>query len=190
LATVDAMIEAFDLSSLNSSPAAFDEKKLLSFNGFYLRRLPEKDFVDRTMDWLRANVVEPLAPVLQERADRLPAAIGMVDFFMHDEPVLELESWQKVMEGDAADSARAVLEAAVALYEDEELSWDHAALHDRTEALAEERGMKLGKLQAPIRVAVTGRRVGPPLFESLEVLGRAETLTRLQRALERLGRAS
>jgi glutamyl-tRNA synthetase len=185
LATVDAMVEAFDLSALSRSPAAFDEKKLLAFNGFHLRRLPEKEFVDRTMDWLRTNVVEPMGPVLQERADRLPAAVAMVDFVMHDEPVLELESWRKVMEGDA-DGARSVLEAAIALFGDDEVAWEHEALHARTEALAEERGAKLGKFQAPIRVAVTGRRVGPPLFESLELLGREETLVRLQRALDRL----
>jgi glutamyl-tRNA synthetase len=78
-----------------------------------------------------------------------------------------------------------VLRAARDAYAD--CTWDASTLHDVTLALGEALGMKLGKAQAPIRVAVTGRTVGPPLFESLEALGREQTLMRLDRALERLG---
>jgi glutamyl-tRNA synthetase len=187
LATLNGMVDAFDLSALNTSPAAFDEKKLLSFNAFHIRQLPQEEFVDRTLEWFRSTVVERMGPLLQERAERLPSALAMVDFVLHDEPVLDLDSWQKVMLADV-DMARGVLTAAIAAYAEgeAEVEWERDSLHELTEAMATEREMKLGKFQGPIRVAVTGRRVGPPLFESLELLGRDETLTRLQRALDRL----
>ena len=65
------------------------------------------------------------------------------------------------------------------------IDWNHDALKGHLDALAEEFSVKLGKLQAPLRVAVTGRTVGPPLFESLQVLGREQTLRRIDDALSR-----
>jgi glutamyl-tRNA synthetase len=65
--------------------------------------------------------------------------------------------------------------------------WNHDALKSALESWTETNGLKLGKTQAPIRVAITGRTVGPPLFESIEVLGRDETLRRLQSAITRIG---
>jgi glutamyl-tRNA synthetase len=65
--------------------------------------------------------------------------------------------------------------------------WNHDALKSALESWTETNGLKLGKTQAPIRVAITGRTVGPPLFESIEVLGRDETLRRLQSAIARIG---
>ncbi len=76
----------------------------------------------------------------------------------------------------------AAIEAYEALGPDQ---WTAEHLHAATLTVGEAFGRKLGKAQAPIRVAVTGRRVGPPLFESLEVLGRWATLSRLQQALDR-----
>jgi glutamyl-tRNA synthetase len=86
----------------------------------------------------------------------------------------------------ADEASPRVLEAALAAYRD--CPWAADALHVATQALADEVGRKLNKAQAPIRVAVTGRRVGPPLFQSLEVLGREAVLERLRVARERLGR--
>ena len=84
-----------------------------------------------------------------------------------------------------ADFARTVLAdftAAIATAE-----WNHNSLKGILETWTETNGLKLGKTQAPIRVAITGRTVGPPLFESIEVLGRDETLRRLQAAMTRIG---
>jgi glutamyl-tRNA synthetase len=94
-------------------------------------------------------------------------------------------SWESVTRDDTAP---AVLDAAVVTYES--CTWTAESLHGVTQALADDLGRKLNKVQAPIRVAVTGRRVGPPLFQSLEVLGREAVVERLRVARERLGDVS
>ncbi|HEX2851246.1 MAG TPA: glutamate--tRNA ligase [Acidimicrobiales bacterium] len=185
LASLGAMADTFDLADVNSAPAAFDLKKLASFNGFYIRRLSDDEFVERSVGWLRSTVVEPMAPLLKERAERLPDSVAMVDFLLHREPVIELDSWEAVVVKDTT-SAVAILAATLAAFDDLE-AWDADSLKHALESVGEANGMKLNKAQAPVRVAVTGRRVGPPLFESLVLLGRERTAERLRRALGRLG---
>ena len=175
------MIETFRLEDVTSSPAAFDQKKLLAFNGHYLRALSREEFVDRALAWYRHTVVEPMAEVIQERGATLPETLSMTDFFLHDLPPLDLQSWDKTMRKAPAG---AILVAASQAYADCE--WTADNLHLVTETLASTFGLSLGKAQAPIRVAATGRTVGPPLFESLVVLGRERTLERLHRAQARL----
>jgi glutamyl-tRNA synthetase len=109
----------------------------------------------------------------------------MVDFLFLDNPPIDDEAWARAIATD--DLAVTILSAAVEAYEDLAVSWTHDALHDATLAVGEGVGRKLGKAQAPIRVAVTGRRVGPPLFESLELLGPERTLNRLRAAIGRAG---
>jgi glutamyl-tRNA synthetase len=123
-----------------------------------------------------------MAPLVQERVVTLAEAPPMVDF-LFGEPVIDEAAWEKVMV--KGPNATAMLRRARSEYT--ECLWEAATLHDVTLAMGEGLDMKLGKAQAPIRVAVTGRTVGPPLFESLEVLGREQTLSRIDRALERLG---
>lgn len=182
LATLPAMVEAFDLGAVNSSPAAFDTKKLLSFNGFYLRRLGPEEFVDRAVDHVRRTSLDRLGPLVQERAQTLDDAIGMIDFLFVAEPSIDRSTWDKVM---AKEGAAVVLDAAIAGYEALE-EWSAEAIREASEAAAESAGLKMNKAQAPIRVAVTGRQVGPPLFESLAVLGRIPTLERLRAARAQL----
>lgn len=108
---------------------------------------------------------------------------GYVDFlFLPDAPIDDA-SWDKVF-GKAPDLAVAVLDHAVAHFADCE--WTAPALEVALFSYAEEHEVAKGKVQAPVRVAVTGRTVGPPLFESLEVLGRDETLRRIAEARARL----
>ena len=123
-----------------------------------------------------------LAPLVQERVVRLDQVPGMVDFVFLAEPAIDPASWEKAIARD--DGAGALLAAALDAYGS--CPWSADALKEATLALAEAAGRKLGKAQAPIRVAVTGRTVGPPLFESIEVLGRDPVLRRLQAALDRL----
>ena len=176
LATLPAMVDAFDLSSVNSSPAAFDFKKLLSFNGFYLRRLSPEEFVDRTLDHVRRTALDRLGPLVQERAATLDDAIGMLDFLFVADLSIDRAAWEKVM---SKDTAASVLDAAISGYEAIE-DWSAEQIRAASEAAAEAAGLKMNKAQAPIRVAATGRQVGPPLFESLAVLGRIPTLERLR----------
>jgi glutamyl-tRNA synthetase len=123
-----------------------------------------------------------LAAVTQERVEVLGDAPELVDFlFLPDAPADE-ESWQKALAGD--ELAPRILTEALARYET--CPWERDALHQVTLQMAESVGRKLGKAQAPIRVAVMGRTRGLPLFDSLAVLGRDETRRRIAIALDRL----
>jgi glutamyl-tRNA synthetase len=124
-----------------------------------------------------------LAPVVQERVSVLAEVPDMVDFLFLDEPAIDEESWDKSVVRD--ELAGTILTLAIDAYRPLAGAWKRDELHAATLALGESVGRKLGKAQAPIRVAVTGRRVGPPLFEAMEVLGPERTLARLQSAHER-----
>jgi glutamyl-tRNA synthetase len=181
---LSTMLDTFRLEDVNSAPAAFDEKKLLAFNGHYIRALPREEFVARALDWYRTTVVEPMADVIQERGATLPETLSMTDFFLHETPPMDGPSWEKAMKVPGPAILGAAVDAYAALEE-----WTAPALHSATEEIGARFELSLGKAQAPVRVAVTGRTVGPPLFESLVVLGKERVLARLRRALLRLERS-
>ncbi len=180
------MIAEFRLEDVKSAPAIFDERKLQAFNAEYLRALPERELVDRAQAWILSRW-QPIAPLVQERARTLADVFTMTDFLYRPTPVIDPEEWDKGVRKNP--SFGALLSAAQARYATVE--WTAAAIHDATAAAGQEVGVpQLGKAQAPIRLAVTGRSVGPPLFESLALLGRDQTLARLAAALDRLQRES
>ena len=187
--------EEFRLENVNSSSAFFDEKKLRAFNGEYIRALSVPDFVGACQPWLTGEVggarvapwapdaydaaaFEAVAPLAQTRIGILSEIVGYVDFLFLDEPAVDEAAWTKAMAGDAPE----LLADTVAAFEAAP-AWTTDALRAALEEVGAARSLKLGKAQAPIRAAVTGRSVGLPLFESLEVLGRARTLARLRAAL-------
>jgi glutamyl-tRNA synthetase len=178
----------FRIEDVNASPAFFDVKKLRAFNGEYIRALPVEKFTEACLPWLTAAgwpgfdpaVFARLAPLAQTRVAVLSEITEMVDFVFLDEPPYDEASWQKGMKGPAAE----ILADAEKAYTD--APWEAAALKTRLEQVGAAYGLKLGKAQAPVRVAVTGRTVGPPLFESLEVLGRDRTLARIAAARARI----
>ena len=187
------IVDEFRLEAVNHSPAFFDIKKLSAFNGEYIRALPVATFVRESLPWLETDapwpperfdlaVFEAVAPLVQERARTLAEVPTMVDFLFLEEPTVDDAAWDKAVARSPVASA--LFDEAIALYRD--CHWDTAELHRVTAALADRHGLKLAKAQAPIRVAITGRSVGPPLFESLHALGRERTLGRLQRAKDRL----
>ena len=184
---VSEIISLFEITDVNSAPAAFDVGKLESINGDYIRALPLDEFVARSrpfvdgLDGYDESVLVAMAPELQTRLRRLDELPGLLGFFFA-EPEVDPASWDKAIAGN--DAAAGLLDAAVDTYS--VVDWDAAALHAATLELAEAAGLKLGKAQAPIRVAITGRSVGPPLFESLAVLGRDTTLDRLRAARARI----
>ncbi len=188
---IDDVVAEFRLEDVTKAAAFFDHQKLDHINGEYIRALPVATFVRESLPWLEtdppwppenfdADVFDRMAPLVQERVKTLAEVPAMVDFLFLDEPVIDEKAWNKAMKPPAAD----VLDDAVAAYETTE--WTSEALHGVTLAVAVGHGLKLAKAQAPIRVAVTGRTVGPPLFESLAVLGRQRVLDRLQAARARL----
>ncbi len=186
------MVAQFRIEDVNPAPAFFDVKKLRAFNGEYIRALSEAEFINACQPWLApervpwpADRFDPavfarLAPLAQTRITLLPEVVAMVDFAFLPEPVMDEASWTKAMK----EPAVGLLAAALGSYAD--VSWQAEDLRIRLEQIAASFDLSLGKAQAPIRVAVTGRTVGLPLFESLEVLGRAETLRRIEAALARL----
>jgi glutamyl-tRNA synthetase len=161
--------------------------------------MPIDAFVEACQPWLvgerapwpdegfDADAFAAMAPVVQERVAVLSDVPAMVDFLFLEDPPIDEEAWTKAVAGD--DGARAILVSAIDAFEALRSSWGSEALHAATLVVAEGVGRKLGKAQAPIRVAVTGRRVGPPLFEALEVLGPDRTIGRLAAALARLDAA-
>ncbi|MGW4797146.1 glutamate--tRNA ligase [Nonomuraea sp. NPDC004297] len=186
------MERLFRIEDVNTSPAFFDVKKLTAFNGEYIRALPPEAFIADCAPWLTeprapwqaeafdAEVFAEVAPLAQTRLTLLSEITGYVDFLFLDEPLFDEASWWKAMKPGAAELLRDV-RAAYA-----EAAWQADELKNVLTAAGESHGLKLGKAQAPVRVAVTGRTVGLPLFESLEVLGRERTLARLDAALLRL----
>ncbi|SEG92614.1 glutamyl-tRNA synthetase [Thermomonospora echinospora] len=177
----------FRIEDVNASPAFFDVKKLRAINGDYIRALPAADFVAACLPFLERapfeadmGVFAQLAELAQTRVAVLSEIVTMVDFAFLDEPVFDEASWNKAMKEPAAE----ILAAAEDAYRD--APWNTEELKTRLEQVGAGFGLKLGKTQAPVRVAVTGRTVGLPLFESLEVLGRDTTLARIAAARTRL----
>lgn len=194
LLSLDELVDEFRLEDVNHSPAFFDEKKLLHFNGVYLRALPVTAFVERCRRWAEEDAQSPvvaefsspqfafLAPLVQERAATLSEAASLVDFLFNPDFAIEDASFDKAIAKDL--EADPILRDAYGRLEDS--PFDAASLKAEIEALADAHGRKLGKAQAPIRVAALGRTVGLPLFESLEALGRERTLRRLADAIARV----
>ncbi|MTE21163.1 glutamate--tRNA ligase [Streptomyces sp. TRM43335] len=190
--SMDEMVAAFEIGNVNANPARFDLKKCEAINATHIRELDVKDFVARCEPWLVAPhapwapedfdraAFEALAPLAQTRLTVLSDITANVDFLFLPEPVQDEASWKKAMK-PGADALLRTARAKLA-----EAEWSAEPLKEAVLAAGEEHGLKLGKAQAPVRVAVTGRTVGLPLFESLEVLGRDRTLARVDAALAKL----
>ncbi|WP_283134158.1 glutamate--tRNA ligase [Rhizohabitans arisaemae] len=177
------MVPLFKVSDVNPSNAYFDEKKLRAFNGDYIRALPPEEFIAHCDPWLRPDwdrkVFAQVAGLAQTRIAVLSEVTANVDFLFLDEPPADEAAWAKGMKGPAAE----ILGGYLAALPDE---WTADALKTALDEVGTARGLKLGKTQAPVRVAVTGRTVGLPLFESLELLGRERVERRLRAALAKL----
>jgi len=178
-----AIEAAFRLEDVNLSPAFFDIKKLGAFNGEYIRMMSVDELVAACDPWLppdwdRARFAA-IAPHIQQRLVTLADAPGVVDFLFLDDPEIDQVSWDKAF---GPDYAAPLLRQIASAYES--CDWEHAALKAVMEDVMEQFELKLGKAQAGTRVAVTGRSVGPPLFEALEVMGRDESLRRIRSALK------
>ena len=189
------IVDEFRLEDVNHSPAFFDIQKLLAFNGEYIRKMTVDGFIEACAPVLSAAAApwtadsfdpakfRAMAELVQTRVQVLADVPSMVDFLFLDAPTVDDTAWAKATKDDwAAPLLNETVAAFAAIVE-----WSAPELKASLEAITEARGLKLGKTQAPIRVAVTGRSVGPPLFESLEVLGRDVTLRRLRDAVARLG---
>ena len=192
LVTLDEMVARFELSTVSRNPAVFDPTKLEWMNGVYLRGLTPRAFAEmarplvetdlgRRLSDDEAAVFDVIAPLVQERAKRLTEVASQVRF-LFAEVGYDEGSWEKVMTKPEApvalDAGRAHLERV--------MIWEAGGIEAALRAMLAERGLSAGKGLQPLRVAVTGSAVSPPLFESLAALGRERSLARLAAASARL----
>jgi glutamyl-tRNA synthetase len=199
--SVDQIIQAFTLERVGTSPARYDEERLLSLNGHYIRHLPIELLSERTLPFLERpamagglpdRVARPLdrgyvTRVLgleQERMKLLAEAPTMTAFFFTTEP-LEYEPTLLIAKQMDAERTLEGLRRSQRVLEDTP-NWEALEMEERMRAAVAELGLKPVQLFTSLRVAVTGRTVSPPLFETMAVLGRARSLERLAAAIERL----
>jgi glutamyl-tRNA synthetase len=191
--SMSEMVQAFDIGKVSSNPARFDLKKAEAINATHLRALPQDEFIARALPYLvdaglvsknpaddEVALFTATAPLIQERLIVLSDAVGMVRFLFQSEEDFapEPESAAKALGVDA----HPVLDAAIAALEPL-AEWATPAIEEALKtALIDGLGLKPRKAFAPVRVAVTGRTVSPPLYESMELLGRDRTLTRMRQA--------
>ncbi len=186
-------VAAFDLASVSKNPAIFDRDKLDWMNGEYIRtRLSTEEFADRARPFLETGLGRrltdaeweafvALAPLVQERVKVLADVADQVRFLYVEEVEYDERSWSKVMK----PGSETVLTEALRRLEAVE-AWETDAIEAALRQMLADLEIGASKGLQPIRVAVTGSSVSPPLFESLAALGRDRTLRRLRRARERL----
>jgi glutamyl-tRNA synthetase len=174
----DELVERFSLERVGSSPATFDYAKLDWMNGVYLRALAPDEYAERLVAYLREQGsdwpderVRAAAALVQEKIARLGDFAGFAGFLFHE------------VEPDPALLDSRILEAAAAKLVELD-GWSAAAIEVALKELCDELGEKPRTVYLPIRVAVTGSRVSPGLYESLELLGRETSLARLRAGAE------
>jgi glutamyl-tRNA synthetase len=190
--TMQEMVDAFDVTRVSANPARFDVKKAEAINAAHLRALPTDEFVARVVPFLAAaglisdpptpeqdRVLQAIAPLAQERMVVLSEAVGLLGFLFVDEVEIDPAAAGKQLSGPAAaevlDAASAALKALT--------DWSTPAIEEALKsALVDGLGRKPRQAFGPVRVAISGRTVSPPLYESIELLGRERTLARLAAA--------
>jgi glutamyl-tRNA synthetase len=189
----DEAVAAFDLADVSKNPATFDPEKLEWMNGEYIRAMdPERfiemvvpfveDAVGRELDAAERSRFEEISPLVQERTKLLPEAGEQVTFLFTDIDEYDEKSWDKVMTKEGvADILRAASDRLGGLD-----PWTAEAIEENLRAMLAEMEIGVGKGLQPMRVAVTGSSVSPPLFESMAVLGEEKTVARLNAARSRL----
>jgi glutamyl-tRNA synthetase len=188
--SLEEMAKAFDVKDVNPNPARFDLKKADSINASHIRALASEDFTNRLVPYLQKDsilsnpataqeleILTKAAPLIQERIQVLSESVGMLRFLFVDSSKIEIEEdAKKGLPENAKAIALAAIEAIKSL---DDFSTDSIqALLNKV--LIEDLGEKPKNAFGPLRTAISGRRVSPPLFESMEILGKAQTLARLE----------
>jgi glutamyl-tRNA synthetase len=190
--TMAEMAEVFDIRRVNPNPARFDLKKLEAINAAHMRMLPLDQITHRALPFLRkagvvgdpmspsdAQLLELAMPLVAERISRLSEVPEMLGFLFTDNVKYDEDDVAKLRDVDGRSIVAASREALAGVG-----SWTTAAIEEALRAkLVDELGLKPRTAFGPVRVAITGRRISPPLFESLELLGRDATLARIDAVL-------
>jgi glutamyl-tRNA synthetase len=183
-------VENFDIKDVLPNPARFDQKKAEAINGTHVRMLDPEDFRSRLVPYLRSagmvgetltareeEILTEAAPLVQERITLLGEATGMLGFLFADDAAITIDDdARKGLPENLAE----VLDAAIAALEPLQ-DWTAEAIQGALRAaLVDGLGIKPRLAFGPVRTAVSGRRVSPPLFESMVILGKDSSLARLK----------
>jgi len=188
--TLEEMAKSFDVHDVNPNPARFDLKKADAINATHIRALSPEDFANRLIPYLQKGdvlstpptaaeleILTKAAPLIQERITVLGEAKDMLSFLFTDSSKIAID--EDARKGLPENAKQIVAAATAAIFALDDFTTD--ALHDLlNKVLVEDMGEKPKNAFGPLRTAITGRRVSPPLFESMEILGKAETLARLE----------
>ena len=188
--TMEELVQLFTVERVNSSPARFDMKKLEAINGDKIRALTIDDFLSRALPFLMKDgviqgsdeeiaIVKSALPIIQERIARMNEVTAMLKFLFVEDVIFDAESETKVKE----EPSQHVISQALSALENVN-DWKHDVIEAALRAvLIEKLGLKPRLAFGPVRIAVTGSHISPPLFESMELLGRARSLARLKAAV-------
>jgi len=193
----DELVAAFDIADVNPNPARFDQKKAESINGDHIRMLDAADFAARLVPYLAAEglfenpptaaqqaTLDAAAPLVHERMQLLGEAPGLLGFLFRDVTGYD----EDALKGLPANAGEVLVASVAALELVPEDAFTTAAVQEAlANALIEELGLKPRVAYGPLRVAVSGRRISPPLFEAMEVLGKTVTIARLGALVQHLG---
>jgi glutamyl-tRNA synthetase len=195
--SLDELVGAFDIVDVNPNPARFDQKKAEAINGDHIRMLAPDDFAARLVPYLSAAgvvdvsptpaqqaMIAAAAPLVQERMQLLGDAPGLLGFLFTDTVAYQEDALASL----PANANEVVVASVSALELVPESEFTAAAVQEAlASALVEGLGLKPRVAYGPLRVALSGRRVSPPLFESMELLGKTETIRRLAALLDARG---
>ena len=186
--TMEELVAAFDVENVNPNPARFDQKKADAINAAHIRLLSPADFKSRVIPYLQSTgvlgasvseaeqaVLDAACPLIQERITVLSEASAMLGFLFTDEIVVQDDA-----KAGLPANAKEILEAAVAALEGL-ANWETAPIQELLNAtLIETMVLKPRDAFGPLRTGISGRRISPPLFESMEILGKERSLARLR----------
>lgn len=193
IVSLDDMTGRFDLSTVSRNPAVFDTNKLEWMNGVYIREMAPGEFMDAVLPSVEGSLGRRLTaeellmftavlPLVQERTKLLPEVADQVRFLFEAPSEYDEAAWSKVIEKPDTPSALSAAAETLGAID----AWTTEAIDDGLRTMLEETGLNARKGFQPIRVAISGSMVSPPLFESLEILGRDESLARIERVRDRL----
>ncbi len=182
LFTLQQMVEAFDIDRISTGGPIFDQDKLKWMNGQYLRSLDAQAYAEKVQEWLlNKDRLSDLIPLVQERAERLSDLLPLVDYLLGARRVLVPEDFaHKKLDREQVVK---VIHHTLAMF-DRKRSWQRDDLYESIKALSEQCDMKLREFLFPLFIAISGREVSLPLFDSLIFLGPDLCRGRLRDALE------
>ena len=188
--TMKELVELFEVHDVHSSPARFDMKKLEAINGDKIRALSPEEFLKWSLPFLTSagiitgtdaelTLVKAALPIIQERIVKLDEIPAMIKFLFVKEFAVEADSKEKIKD----DQSKQVLKRALEVL-DPLATWNHEAIEGALRAaLIEEMGLKPRIAFGAVRIAATGSHISPPLFESMELLGKEASISRIKGAL-------